>query len=85
MSDDAMGILKAIHEDVDRMEAAITRFLAHLDEQITGIQTRKDRQMDEEEEIRRMELETRRMAAELQREQVERDRREWECCHKDAG
>lgn len=85
MSDDAMGILKAIHEDVDRMEAAITRFLAHLDEQITGIQTRKDRQMDEEEEIRRMELETRRMAAELQREQVERDRREWECCRRDAG
>lgn len=47
MSEEVMTILMAIHEDVDRMEAAITRFLAHLDEQITGIQTRKDRQMDE--------------------------------------
>ncbi len=84
MSEEVMTILKAIHEDVDRMEAAISRFLAHMDEQITGIQTRKDRQLDEEEEIRRMELETRRMAAELQREQVEWDRRAWECCHKDA-
>lgn len=78
MSDDAMEILRAIHEDVDRMEAAITRFLAHMDEQITGIQTRKDRQMDEEEEIRRIELETRRLAAEHQREVVEWERQQWQ-------
>lgn len=78
MSDDAMEILRAIHEDVDRMEAAITRFLAHMDEQITGIQTRKDRQMDEEEEIRRVELETRRLAAEYQREVVEWERQQWQ-------
>ena len=78
MSDDAMEILRAIHEDVDRMEAAITQFLAHMDEQITGIQTRKDRQMDEEEEIRRIELETRRLAAEHQREVVEWERQQWQ-------
>lgn len=77
MSDEALEILRAIHEDVDRMETVITQFLTRLDEQITGIQTRKDNRMDEEEEIWQVELENRRLAAEHHREMLEWEHQQW--------
>ena len=77
MSDEALEILRAIHDDVDRMETVITQFLTHFDEQITGIQTRKGNRMDEEEEIWKVELENRRLAAEHHREMLEWEHQQW--------
>ena len=77
MSDEALEILRAIHDDVDRMETVITRFITRFDEQITGIQTRKDNRMDEEEEIWKVELENRRLAAEHHREMLEYEHQQW--------
>lgn len=77
MSDEALEILRAIHDDVDRMETVITRFITRFDEQITGIQTRKDNRMDEDEEIWKVELENRRLAAEHHREMLEWEHQQW--------
>ena len=76
MSDEALEILRAIHDDVDRMETVITQFLTHFDEQITGIQTRKDNRMNEQE-IWKVELENRRLAAEHHREMLEWEHQQW--------
>ena len=48
-----------------------------VQEQITGIQTRKDNRMDEEEEIWKVELENRRLAAEHHREMLEWEHQQW--------
>lgn len=77
MSDEALEILREIRDDVDRMETVITKFITHFDEQITGIQTRKDNRMDEEEEIWKVELENRRLAAEHHREMLEFEHQQW--------
>lgn len=64
-------LVNSIANSVDRIDMSINKFLAHMDEQITGIQTRKERQLDEEEEVRRLELENRKMSAENNRRLLE--------------
>ena len=64
---------------IDRLSSEYPTSLVwdSVQEQITGIQTRKDNRMDEEEEIWKVELENRRLAAEHHREMLEWEHQQW--------